>query len=355
MKWPSHGSNPRYIYEAMNLPMPEKLIDLSANINPLGPPSFLQEKWQGWFDKIRDYPDPDMNSLREAISVKERVPIDSILIGNGGSELITLLGRMLARKNVLILQPAFSEYEKVCLANDCQVFYHYLDKNWDFNMDDLLKKLEKMDAVFICNPNNPTGVCFPYETIQRLAEACHQLGVFLVIDEAFHDFWKNYQSLNPLLNDHENVILLRSLTKMYAIPGLRLGYLFASKTTIVKLTKHQPHWSVNAIALHAGEECLKDETFINQTIDYIELEREKLFSFFKQEGFIVSPSEINFYLLKDPRIEDQLPLFEYLLRHGIVPRHTMNFPSLEGEWLRLAIKGTKENDRLLEVLMKWSS
>lgn len=355
MNWPSHGSNPRYIYEAMKLPIPDELIDLSANINPLGPPSVLKERWANYFERIGDYPDPNVNSLREVISEKEKVPKEVILIGNGGAELISLLGRMLARKNVLIIQPTFSEYEQACLANDCQIFYHQLDESWDLNIEALVKKLKKIDAVFLCNPNNPTGLCFPYETVLHLVEACKKRGITLVIDEAFHDFWKNYQSLTPILQDFSNVVLLRSLTKMYAIPGLRLGYLLADKTVIKELSKFQPHWSVNTLAMLAGEECLKDEKHIKQTIDYMEIERERLFAFFMSQGFEVTPSEINFYLLRDPSCESQLALFEFLLGKGIVPRHTMNFPGLEGKWLRFAIKSSMENDRLLQVLKKWRS
>lgn len=353
MNWPSHGSNPRYIYETMNIPIPEQLIDLSANINPLGPPPILKEKWPAYFKHIGDYPDPNVTFLKEAISKKESVPKESILIGNGGAELITLLGRMFARKNVLIIQPAFSEYEQACLANDCHVYFHQLEEGWELSIDTLESDLVGMDAVFLCNPNNPTGVCFPYETILRLVEVCKGKGITVVIDEAFHDFWRNYQSLTPILQDFPNVILLRSLTKMYAIPGLRLGYVMADEKVIVELTNYQPHWSVNSVAILAGEECLKAKQHINQTIDYMNSERNKLFSFFEERGFEVSPSEVNFYLLRDSRCENQLSLFEFLLREGIVPRHTMNFPGLQGKWLRFAIKSSRENDRLLEVLEKW--
>lgn len=337
----------------MNIPQPEKIIDLSANINPLGPPPILKEKWSSYFEKIVDYPDPNGNRLKELISSKENLPKESILLGNGGAELITLVGRLFSGKSVLIVQPTFSEYEKACRANGCHVVYHQFNESWELDMEALIEKLDKVDAVFLCNPNNPTGVCFSYESTRRIAEACNQKGVYLVIDEAFYDFPKNYQSLTPILNDFPTVIILRSMTKMFTIPGLRLGYLLASESIVKILSSFQPHWSVNALAMLVGEECLKDELFINQTIDYIGTEREKLFEFFTQEEFSFSPSETNFYILRDPQLDDQFPLFKFLLQHGVVPRHTMNFPGLEGKWLRFAIKSKSENDRLLELLKEW--
>lgn len=353
MNWPSHGSNPQYIYEAMNIPKPKTLIDLSANINPLGPPSVVKEKWAEFYNKIGDYPDPYATSLRKTIAQKEVLPIESVLIGNGGSELISLLGRMFSGKHVLIIQPTFTEYEKASLVNGCKVEYHHLNEGWELELDSLIGKLAHTDALFLCNPNNPTGICFPYDTILRLADACKQKDCYLVVDEAFYDFWKDYVSLTPILRDYNNVILLRSLTKMFAIPGLRLGYLLANQSVLEKLTPYQPHWSVNILAMLAGEECVRSDVFIKQTVKYIEKERQNLFDHFQQEGFMVSPSNINFYLLRDSESTEQLQLFEFLLRHGIVPRHTMNFPGLEGQWMRFAIKSTKENQRLLEVLKEW--
>lgn len=351
MNWPTHGANPHYLYEAMNISLPDRLIDFSANINPLGPPSFIQERWSEYFEQITQYPDPEGLLLKQAISEQEQLPKDMILIGNGGAELISLLGRMLAGKKVMIVQPAFSEYEQACKANRCEIVYHQLAPMWEMDPDAM--ELEDVDAVFICTPNNPTGVCFSYQKIKRLAERCQEKEIFLIVDEAFYDFWQDYESLVPLLKEFPKLILLRSMTKMFAIPGLRLGYLLAHQSILQVLAIHQPHWSVNGIALAVGEACLKEKEFMNQTFEQMDIERKKIFSFLKQEGFVVSPSKVNFYLLQDPQLQDQLPLFEFLLRRGIVPRHTMNFPGLEGKWLRFAIKREAENDILLQALKEW--
>ncbi|PAV27990.1 threonine-phosphate decarboxylase [Virgibacillus profundi] len=354
MNWPEHGSNPQYIYKEMKISKPKNLIDFSANINPFGPPGILKEKWSELYPEIYDYPDPHTLILKERIAERENVDRSSILIGNGGSEIISLIGRMLAGKNVLLIEPAFSEYEKACNKNGCQIFYHHLkEPEWELDEKEIALKLKGMDAVFLCNPNNPTGIRYPHSTIVKLLKECKQNNSYLIIDEAFYDFLEDYIPIAPLLKDYSNLIILRSMTKMYAIPGLRLGYVLAGKHIIEKLSDDQPHWSVNILAMSAGELCLQDDRFIDNTINFIHTERERLFSFFHREAFVVSESSINFYLLRDPLEKEQMPFFEFLLRRGIVPRHTYNFPGLEGKWLRFAIKGTKENNRLMEVLTEW--
>ncbi|MFD1851592.1 threonine-phosphate decarboxylase CobD [Oceanobacillus bengalensis] len=354
MNLPQHGSNPQYIYDKMGIPKPDKWIDLSANINPLGPPDNLMKRWVDFYNEISDYPDPHALLLKKQIAKITDVDIGSILIGNGGSELITLLGRVFAGKNVLIIEPAFSEYEKVCRANDCRIFYHQLNESeWKWEENEMAEKLDDMDVVFLCNPNNPTGIHYPYSVIVKLIKECAQRNIFLIVDEAFYDFLEDYVPITPLVNKYEHLIILRSMTKMFAIPGLRLGYMLANQQIIEKLTTYQPHWSVNTLALLAGQVCLQDGAFVQNTTGYIRFERERLFSFFRKEGFAFSPSQVNFYLLRDPLEKNQLSLFEFLLRKGIVPRHTYNFPGLEGKWLRFAIKSTEENNQLMEVLKDW--
>ncbi|WP_082918247.1 threonine-phosphate decarboxylase CobD [Oceanobacillus sp. Castelsardo] len=354
MKLPQHGSNPQYLYKEMGMEKPDQIIDLSANINPLGPPECIKENWINFFQKVNDYPDPYTLSLKTVISEKNQVSMDSILIGNGGAELISLVGRLLSGKNVLIIEPGFSEYEKACQANDCQIYYHYLkEPHWELHINEIKERLKKIDAVFLCNPSNPTGVFYRYDIIVQLLEECKKANTLLIVDEAFYDFVEGYTSIAALIYDYKNLVILRSMTKMFAIPGLRLGYVIAHQSIVEKIAIYQPHWSVNALAMAAGELCLQDESFVYNTIQYIKKERTKLFAFFEKEGFTFSPSKVNFYLLKEPQKDNTEVLFTFLLKHGIVPRHTFNFPGLDGKWLRFAIKSAKENNQLMEVLKEW--
>ncbi|MEH7155048.1 threonine-phosphate decarboxylase CobD [Neobacillus drentensis] len=354
MKWPSHGSNPQYLYNAMGLPLPEEFIDFSANINPLGPPTALKEKWVDFFREIQVYPDPFATKLTDMISKAEQTKSDSILIGNGGAELITLLGRMLAGKRVLIVEPTFSEYEEVCRANQCEIVYHQLmEPDFTLNLTDLCSSLVAVDALFLCNPNNPTGIHYPPSTIISIVEECEKRDCLVILDEAFFDFLIEYESFVPYINRFSNLIIIRSLTKMFAIPGIRLGYLVARPDIISNLSKQKSHWSTNTIALLAGERCLQNGAFIKETQGFIGRERKRLFAFFHQNNYLASSSDVNFYLLQDPLLQDQFSLFEFLLHQGIIPRHTFNFPGLEGRWLRFAIKGHEENNQLMEVLTHW--
>ena len=352
---PSHGSNPHYLYESLSIEQPEETLDFSANLNPFGPPKALIEKWPDAFDLITTYPDPHATSLTKKLAARHGTEESHVLVGNGGAELITLVGRFLFHKRVCIVQPAFSEYEEACRSAECEVTYHKLEEGWRLDPNPLVEKMNHLDAIFLCTPNNPTGVSYDPESVRTLIAEAEKQDCYLIIDEAFADFLHKEPRNTVELMTNRNLIILRSLTKMFAIPGLRLGYMMAHPEVIRAIKKLKPHWSVNALALMAGEICLDEQAYMKATRKLIEGEREKLQHFFEKHRYIYSRSTVNFYLLKDPERTDQAPLLYYLMKNGIVPRHTENFPGLEGRWLRFAIRTSDENDRLMEVLASWRS
>lgn len=334
--------------------LPKKYIDFSVNTNPFGPPKIIGERWHEWIDAINDYPDPKTISLKQKLANKDGVAEESILVGNGGAELITLIARMLQEKRVLIVQPAFSEYEAACRASRCHIFYHLLQEgDWELDVDVLLSKLAHVDAIFLCTPNNPTGVTYSKAALLKLLQLCNEKNVHVIVDEAFYDFYAEYSSLVTYITKFPNLIIIRSLTKMYAIAGIRLGYVISQPKTIQKLAAFQPHWSVNALALKIGEVSIEQSAYVKKTQNYIMNERERIFRTLKELQFIVSTSKVNFYLMKDPHTHDQLPLFRFLLKKGIIPRHTANFPGIEGRWLRLAVKQAEDHNQLAEALTEW--
>lgn len=353
MTWPSHGANPHYLYEAAGLTRLEQMIDFSANINPLGPPVSIQRNWGSWLHGIVQYPDPQSSLLKKKLAGQNGIETNNILIGNGGAEIISLIGRLFAGKKVLIVEPTFSEYEKVCQINHCDITYFQLMEGWELDTQQLIAQLSKVDVVFLCNPNNPTGCYYGKDKIKEIVEECEKQNCYLIVDEAFYDFVAQYESLVSILKEYSTLIMLRSLTKIFAIPGLRLGYVMADPKIIENLADYQPHWSVNSIAMKAGELFLEDEDFIQKSIQHIDSERETLFSFYKKRDFVFSESKVNFYLLRDTGLINQYPFFQFLLGKGIVPRHTFNFPGLEGKWLRFAIKRTEENMALMEAVQEW--
>ncbi len=354
MSLPTHGANPHYLYEALGIEMPVELIDFSANINPLGPPASLAENWSSFYSSIIHYPDPHAAQLTKKVAVKEGLPESCVLIGNGGAEIITLVGRMLAGKKVLIIQPAFAEYAEACLASGCEVsFYELQEPNWELELEPLRPLLRQHDAVFLCTPNNPTGISFSEEVVRELVKESEKAGCMVIIDEAFYDFTDDAFTYASLVGTNEHVVILRSLTKMFAIPGLRLGYLLASGALVKQMKTYKPHWSVNAIALAAGQLCIGEEEYMERTRAYIRKQKQRLFSFFSENGFQVSNSAINFYLVKDRGAENSVELLPFLLKKGIIPRHTYNFPGLDGRWLRFAVKSEKDNTMLMEALRQW--
>lgn len=353
MSLPLHGSNPAYVYEAFNLLKPHHVIDFSVNTNPFGPPSILKDAWQHLFNFVEDYPDPCGHQLVTLIAEQENLKESSILLGNGGAELISCMARLLSGKRVLIVQPTFSEYEKVCRMNDCDVAFIFLDETWELNASAIIQQLKNTDALFLCHPNNPTGIVYEQEELLKILEACEYYNCLFIIDEAFYDFAIEKTTLSSYLEESRHLVILRSLTKMYAIAGLRLGYVLAQPTVIEKLRRLKPYWSVNALALKAGELCLQDSSIVHRTQAFIAKEYKRLYEQLTNIGFMLSNSRVNFYLLRDPTLSKQDALMKWLLQKDIVPRHTYNFPRLEGDWLRLAIKHEKENDLLLEALQEW--
>ncbi|MFD1360081.1 threonine-phosphate decarboxylase CobD [Lentibacillus salinarum] len=354
MQLPAHGSNPDHLFKALGMEPPTKMVDFSVNTNPLGAPRAIKDHWQGWLEEIEDYPDPSALELKKTIAAHEGVAESHLLPGNGASELITLIARYLHGKQVLIIHPAFSEYESACRNENCTISYHIVHPpNWQLEKGALQQKIDAVDAVFFCHPNNPAGVQYDRLTIDWLIDACKQSKTLLVIDEAFYDFASNPVTFIHQAGRSRYLLVLRSLTKMYSIAGLRLGYLAGRAELLARIQISQPHWSINAIALKAGSLCLKDHQHSEDTRAYMTGERKRLFSFFRKNDFLHSPSAVNFYLIRDPSLDDQQELFMYLLRKGLVMRHTYNFPGLEGTWLRAAIKTEAENNLLMGALSEW--
>jgi threonine-phosphate decarboxylase len=353
LQLPKHGSNPGSVYEALGMTQPEKLIDFSVNTNPLGAPPILEQQWGHWLEHVYDYPDPHAHELKQLLAEQEQLSMTQILAGNGAAEIITLIARFLSGKNVLIIQPAFSAYETACKQSGCHITYFKMKSpDWKLRMDDLDAELENTDAVFLCQPNNPTGVSINEQTVGRLIQRCDETETLLIIDEAFYDFAMTPQTAIQRIRDTGNLLVLRSLTKMYNIAGLRLGYLAGNDVLIRQIAAFQPDWSVNALAQQAGIACIRANAHAGQTRSYIAEERRRLFTFLQKNRFEHTPSTVNFYLLRDPQAETG-ELFIFLLGKGIVTRHTYNFPGLDGTWLRAAVKTKEENNQFMEALTAW--
>ncbi|AST06932.1 threonine-phosphate decarboxylase [Anoxybacillus flavithermus] len=347
MRLPAHGANPQRLYEAMQMEMPHLYVDFSVNVNPLQHEHVtIEQQWLRW---MNEYPEERSETLRTMIAEREHVMPSNVFVGNGAAECIYLLAEQFAGKHIGIIEPTFSEYRQACEAYGCTVHSFMLDEHWQPPLDQMVANLPSLHALFVCHPNNPTGTVWSEETMHTLLNAAHDEGVYVVVDEAFYDFWIDGYSVSSFLRAFDRLIVLRSLTKMYRLAGVRLGYVLAHEHVVNKLIKKQPPWSVNTIAQQIAKQLLKDDAFVERTKVYIASERKRVFEQLNKLGYKYSPSVVNFYMLYD----ETITLFPFLLQHGIVARHTFNFRGLDGKYVRFAVRTKEENDHLLSYLRRW--
>lgn len=366
--WPSHGGQAAPLLARFGLPPDHSLLDFSANLNPLGPPAWVPSWLAAAAEGLARYPAPDYRAAREAIAREAGVAAEQVLLTNGGAEAIFLVAAAHTGGRAVIVQPTFTEYARACRAFGLVVDDRCLAAP-DFRLDPerLAAALAPGTLLWLCRPNNPTATLVPRETIERLLTLAALRDCRVVVDEAFIDFvTPPEESLAPLLARFDNLILLRSLTKLYALPGLRLGYLLANETLVRQLQVHQPPWSVNHLAAELVAPLLADSAFLARTRRWLADEQPRLQAGLAASGLEVVPSRANFFLVRPPRrpadsttqatkttsmtLAATEALFERLLRSGILARHTHGFPGLDGGWLRLALRDHDANARLLAAV-----
>lgn len=352
--WPGHGGRAAPLLARYGLPADQSLIDFSANLNPLGLPPWLDGWLAGAGDCLSRYPDPDDERARRAIAAHEGVAPERVLVTAGGAEAIHLAAGLHAGGRALIVQPTFSEYARACEHYGLDVSTMALGgEAFDLDVAAAERAMAKAEVLFLCRPNNPTGTLIPRAAIERLLARGRETGTTLVVDEAFVDFTAEDERLTPLLHESSNLLLLRSLTKLYALPGLRLGYLLGAPETVARLAARQLPWSVNALALALVAPLLADADYLARTRAWLAAQRD-LPARVRALGYAVAPTDANFLLLRGGRdAAEAEALFAFLLRRGLLARHTHNFPGLDGRWLRLALRQGPDNARLLSALAAW--
>lgn len=357
MKWPNHGGQPEKIKQLLNINIDRDLLDFSANLNPLGPPSWLKDALHDQNETITRYPDPSYSKSTLSIANYEGVEQDQVLLTNGGAEAIFLVAKYFENKKAVIVHPTFSEYERACKHYhiDVEDMFYEQESSFDLPISIIVEKLKEKDVIFLCRPNNPTGTVIAEEYLQLLLEEGKKTETYIVVDEAFVDFLPtSIPSLTSWLASYPNLILLRSLTKIYTIPGLRIGYMMACPTIINILKNIQIPWSINSLVDAVVPKLLEDRIFLESTRAWLCEQTKAVYEMLSELDFYISPSQVNFYLLRDKKQPDRTEdLFHFLIEYGILTRHTHNFKGLNGKFLRIAIRSKEENERLLAVLQKW--
>ncbi|MDR1688476.1 MAG: threonine-phosphate decarboxylase CobD [Clostridiales bacterium] len=321
-------------------------LDFSANVNPLGMPDEVRSAIINRADEYARYPDPYCGELRCAISDFENIDPEWILCGNGAADLIYRLCYAVKPRKALICAPTFSEYELALRQTGCEVLRHALTQENKFVLTpDIAKALAPgVDMLFLCNPNNPTGRLIKSSVINEILAAARKSGTIVVIDECFLDFTRGISSKN-LLADIPELVVLKAFTKMYAMAGLRLGYMLSANAELLNKTDAASQcWSVSSPAQAAGIAALSCKGWAEKTRQLVAKEREFMINSLSFPGMEVFPSEANFLLFRCKH-----PLYEPLLKKGILIRKCGNFAGLNNSYYRAAIKTHPENIRLIQA------
>jgi threonine-phosphate decarboxylase len=347
-----HGGNIFTIARSLGVD-PEDILDFSASINPLGLAEGVREAVFASFDRILHYPDSDSTELRQALAMFHGVDAAQVLVSNGSTELIYLVPRLVRKGRGLIVAPAFSEYAKALSCAENKVDYLKLspENAFQFCLDELERKLsEGFEIMFLCNPGNPSGTLVPLSVVREIFDLCRAAGTFLVIDEAFMDFCEPDSAKYLVMHD-EHGIVLRSMTKFFAVPGMRVGYALASGELIHRLKFLCGPWNVNTPAQFACLASLRDAGHVQRTISFVEGERAFLAGEMERIGELrPHPSAANYLLVRSEKRYNAGELRKELLEQRILIRDCSNFEGLDNRFFRVAVRRRDENKKLLEAL-----
>lgn len=325
-------------------------LDFSVNVNPLGPAENVVEAARRGAEKMGSYPDSRCRILREKLSDSQGVSPDFYLFGNGVADLIYMLVLSEKPKRALLPVPAFSEYEQALKAAGCEIRYYQMKQETGFCIDkDFLKALgAETDIVFLCSPANPSGRMTDAGLLEETARRCEDLGIRLVLDECFMEFTEKGDAGSMIgnLEKFRKLFILRAFTKIYAMPGLRLGYgLSADLELLERMSCAGQPWRVSTPAQEAGIAALDEKEYVEAARRLVAVERGYLERELKKRNFFCIHSDANFILLYTEK-----DLFSQLLSRGILIRDCSNYRGLSKGWYRIAVRTHRENQRLIAAL-----
>jgi threonine-phosphate decarboxylase len=334
-----------------------EIIDFSVSINPLGPPASARTAFQKSYGEVPRYPDSNGEELKEAVAKRHGMKPAEVLLGNGSTQLIYLLCTALKPRTALVVGPAFSEYSNALSLAGANIRVLSLPAagGFQFSTESLMSAWEKdRDMVFLTTPNSVTGQLIPRTEIEKIAHVALVRKKFLVIDEAFIDFVEG-ESIKQLIRDNPYLIVLRSLTKYYALPGLRLGYLLADPRRVAQFAAYVEPWSVNGPAQKVALACLADRSFELKTERWLQRERNFLAqALIALKGFEPYPSSTNFLLVRIAHNASAVELRSFLLSKKMLIRACNSFAGLGSDHFRVAVRRRRDNRLLLEALREWT-
>ena len=351
---------------------PYEVVDFSANINPLGPSQRGLDALNAQLRYISHYPDATNDDVLNAIADTYEMDKHQIIVGNGAAELLYAICRLPGYTGAFVPAPGFSEYKEALEASKIPVrdiFYRPLeDDNGKpyfevpyLALETFAAELKGQDGriiVFLGNPNSPDGTLLDKDHIRTVASMLKDANSLLVIDESFIDFvgndplQDNEHSMRSLVNEFDNIIIVHSFTKFYAVPGLRIGAAFANETLITQLQQYIPSWSVNTLAQAYTKAALNDVDYIKRTKQELNEERAFMYNALDDlEGITVYPPSANFMLFQvNQEGITANYINEELKKYNMIVRNCDSYVGLTNHWVRIAIKDHDTNIKLVDKL-----
>ena len=350
-----HGGN---IYEmARQLGCaPSELSDMSNNINPLGPPPGVMNFLKDNIEAATRLPEVDNKELIKYFAEGFAIDPDCILAGNGTTQFIYMIPRVLETKRALILAPTYADYADACAMQNVGPVFFMTEESDNFQPDisKLSNTINGSDTVFICNPNNPTGFLIPRKELQGLCRS--HPGKTFIVDESYLPFVNDGEKETMINSGLANVIVLISISKIFTIPGLRIGFVVAGAETIKKFRQYLLPWAVNSLAQAAVQYLVSEEAgaamFIKKTRLFFESQKKAFYEKFEHAPEIkLLPSATPFILIKLPDFISSGDVCARLARDKILVRDCSNFHGLSNRFIRISLKTRQENRTLAEKLL----
>ncbi|MFQ5920559.1 MAG: histidinol-phosphate transaminase [Nitrososphaerales archaeon] len=342
----------------------DDITDFSTNVNPLGASGSVYQAIRRNIGLISHYPDPESRRFKKAVSDYLHLPDEeqAVVVGNGANELIHLFADAFVGKGekVVIPVPTFFEYEFACDKNSASIAYAELDDHLRLNTESILAAMDKeTKVVFICNPNNPTGLLASRNDIEKILDQAYNNGTLVLLDECFMEFVEEPErnSFVNAVKEYDNLVVLRTLTKAFGLAGLRAGYCIAGRKIARLMNKVKVPWSVNALAEVAAVAALQDVKHLRKTRALVKREKPYLQREIAKQGFEVLNSDTNFFLVrldKQQQGMDSVSLKSDLLKRKILIRDCSTFTGMGTDCVRISTQRRSENKLLVDALKEES-
>ncbi len=366
---PVHGGNIYEIASSQGRSI-HRVLDFSASINPLGLSPVVRRAIRQAIPFAVHYPEIESLSLRRQLARIHKISEGCLAIGNGSAELISLIPRALHVRHGLVIGPTFVEFERALTQAQARCTYVLAQSDSDYTppIDEACTLLDQqtgirrskkqsidspIDIVFLCHPNSPTGQVISRAQFHQLYESVQRAGACLIVDEAFIDYCVSRSVLRKV-GTMAGLFVLRSFTKFFAIPGLRIGYLAGPEKEVSTIRSLLPPWSVNIVASAAAEAAVQDKAYQRQSVTFMNIERKRFRAGLQVLPYVqrVIPSSANFLLVQLSKDYSVARMVQELCEEGLVIRDCQNFPGIDVPTIRLAVRLPKENDRLLKALKR---